>query len=125
MAKVLIVDDNHDAADTLSRLLAEWGFTTATAYEGQSALELAGCFGPDIVLLDLGMPGLSGVDVARRFHGIAGRRPRLIAISGYGRTEDEVQPHLAGFECHLLKPVALDTLKMVLEQYCPKTEPQA
>src|SRR5689334_18484988 len=125
MAKVLIVDDNHDAADTLSFLLRVWGYTTATAYDGPSALDNARTFCPDIVLLDLCMPGMAGLEVARRLRAEAAQRSmRLVAISGYGRTEDKLEAYRAGFECHLLKPVDEVTLRTMLERCSKQTEPK-
>jgi DNA-binding response OmpR family regulator len=125
MAKVLIVDDNHDAADTLSVLLGQWGYARAIAYDGPTALDIAADFSPDVVLLDLAMPGIDGFEVARRLQELStAGRMHLVALSGYGSTEDKIQSYREGFECHLLKPVDLDTLKAVLERYCPKTEPE-
>jgi len=121
MTKVLVVDDNRDGADILSLLVRLWGHTTATAYDGVTALKLADTFRPDVALLDLAMPGLSGYEVARRLRSQPQHRGlRLIAISGYGRTEDRSEAYRAGFECLLLKPVEEATLKSVLEAYSPK-----
>ena len=125
MARVLIVDDNHDAADTLSFLLRVWGYTTATAYDGPAALDNARTFCSDIVLLELRMPGMAGLEVARRLRSEAVRQSmRLVAISGYGGSEDKLEAYRAGFERHLLKPVDEVTLRTVLERYSQQTEPK-
>jgi len=125
MARVLVVDDNRDGADMLSLLLQTWGYETATAYSGMSALEVADTFEPDVVLLDLAMPGMSGVEVARRLRSQPGNRlVHLVALSGYGRTKDKIEASQAGFDCYLLKPVDDETLRAVLERYDPKTAVQ-
>jgi|SoiMethySBSTD1v2_1073268.scaffolds.fasta_scaffold762765_1 CheY-like chemotaxis protein len=123
MTKVLVVDDNRDGAEMLSLLLQMWGYTTVSAYDGVPALELADTFRPDVILLDLAMPGLSGYEVARRLRSQPQHRGlHLIAVSGYGRTEDKVGAYGAGFESHLLRPVEDATLKSVLESHSSKAE---
>ncbi len=116
MIKVIVVDDNRDAADTLVTLLQRWGYTTVAAYDGACALELADTFSPDVVLLDLRMPGLTGFEVARRLHSLHPRM-RLVALTGYGTTQDKADAYRAGFDCYLLKPVDVDTLNAVLRRY--------
>jgi PAS domain S-box-containing protein len=110
--RVLIVDDNHDAADSLSMLLQFEGHRTLCAYSGEHALQEIAAFDPQIVLLDIGLPGLDGYEVARRLKALAPGL-RVIALSGYGQPEDRQRSAAAGFDAHLIKPVDLDALKQV------------
>jgi two-component system CheB/CheR fusion protein len=109
--KILVVDDNVDMASTMARLLKRKGHTVAVAHEGHAALETAAAFQPQIVLLDLGLPGIDGYQVAqqlRRETTLA--RVRLIALSGYGQEQDRKRAQAAGFDRHLVKPVAFEQL---------------
>ena len=114
--RILIADDNEDAADVLAMLLRLAGHEVCTAYSGQAALELASTFRPEIALLDIGMPDLNGYDVARHLRSLAqGRGLRLIALTGWGQEEDKRRARDAGFDQHLTKPVdprRLDALLM-------------
>jgi CheY-like chemotaxis protein len=104
--RVLIVDDEHDTADTMRILLEGAGHEAEVAYSGPAALEAARRLRPDVVLCDLGLPGLSGLEVAAALRAdplTAGAR--LIAVSGYGQEEDVRRSLEAGFELHLTKPV--------------------
>src|SRR5690606_12199961 len=87
--RILIVDDNVDGADAFGRLLALLGHEIVTAYDGQSALERAAETPPDIVFIDLGMPGMDGFEVCRRLREQSlGQQPRIVALTGWGRKED-------------------------------------
>jgi PAS domain S-box-containing protein len=113
--RILVVDDNHDAADTLARLLRRLGHEVHTCYDGQEACRQALAFAPGVVLLDLGLPGLDGFEVARRLR----REPaldglRILALTGYGSESDRRRAVEAGFDGHLVKPVALDQLLQLL-----------
>jgi signal transduction histidine kinase len=112
LLRVMIVDDNRDAADSLSMLLQFEGRHTLCAYSGEQALEDVSAFDPQIVLLDIGLPGLDGYEVARRLKSIA-PRVHVIALSGYAQLEDRQRSAAAGFDAHLVKPVDLDALKGV------------
>ena len=104
--RVLIVEDNRDAADTLCELLELSGYRVEVAYSGTLGVEAARQFVPDVVLCDLGLPGLDGYDVARRLReDPATAGARLIAISGYGQADDRQRSMEAGFDLHLTKPV--------------------
>jgi signal transduction histidine kinase/CheY-like chemotaxis protein len=106
--KVLIVEDNHDAADTLRMLLGLAGHEVAVAYSGPEGVARARQLLPDAVLCDLGLPGMSGFDVARTLRGDpATAAARLIAVSGYGQEEDHRKARAAGFDHALVKPVDL------------------
>jgi len=113
--RILVVDDNPDAALGLERLLVHLGHRVHTALDGPAALGLAAEFRPEVVLLDLGMPGMDGYQVARRLRAdFPDWRPRLIALTGYGQEQDRQRTRQAGFDDHLIKPVDLPTLKTVL-----------
>jgi CheY-like chemotaxis protein len=113
--RVLVVDDNRDAADSLAILLRFSGVEAHVAHDGSAALEAMRVFNPEIVLLDLGMPGMDGYDVARRI-----RQHRkykdvvLIALTGWGQPEDRKRSNEAGFDHHLVKPVEVDALQALL-----------
>jgi CheY-like chemotaxis protein len=103
--RVLCVDDNRDAADSLALLCRVWGYQTSAAYDGPAALALYREHRPGVVLLDLGLPGMDGFEVARQIRGeFPGDRAYLVAVTGYGREEDRARCAEAGFDRHLLKP---------------------
>jgi PAS domain S-box-containing protein len=109
--RILIVDDNVDAAVTLASLLKKHGNEVHCAYDGQEALSEFEAFGPDIVLLDIGMPGMDGLAIARRLRATKrAPRPLIIAITGWGKPEDEERSRDAGFDFHLVKPVEEQTI---------------
>ncbi|HYM27892.1 MAG TPA: ATP-binding protein [Steroidobacteraceae bacterium] len=108
--RVLIVDDNADAAETVAMLLGLAGHAPRVAHSGEAALGCAEEFQPEVVLLDLGLPGLSGHEVARRLRRTARGPLRLVALTGWGSDEDRRQAQAAGFDHHLVKPVAAELL---------------
>ena len=109
--KVLLVDDNVDAADTLEMLLGMDGFQVTTVYDGVAALVAAGDFSPDVVVMDIGMPGMDGYDAARMMRQLPGGEAMvLIALTGWGQPADKSRASEAGFNHHLIKPVDYDTL---------------
>ena len=118
--RILVVDDNRDSANSLALLLEDLGHTVRTAHDGEAALAAAHAFGPDAVVLDIGLPRLDGYEVARRLRaapapdpetGGAGAQPLLIALTGYGHEENRLQAKAAGFDHHFAKPVDLDVLQ--------------
>jgi two-component system, sensor histidine kinase len=114
--RILIVDDNHDAAETMGELLTRLGATVAVAHSGRAALAMADSFSPDAVLLDIGMPDMDGYEVARRLR--ADDRYRhllLIAITGWGQDYDQQHTRAAGFDHHVVKPPDVDHLRRLLE----------
>ena len=115
--RILVVDDNRDSADVLRDVLALAGHQVAVAYDGAEALALADQHRPDTVICDIGLPGgMTGYDVARALRGHALLASvRLIAMTGYGRNEDRVRAHEAGFDHHLTKPVTMEQIRQVLE----------
>jgi CheY-like chemotaxis protein len=109
--QVLIVDDNVDAADSLSLFLKIAGYQTRVAYDGRTAVEMAEILKPAVVLLDLGLPYLNGHEVARRLRALPwGRDARLIALTGWGQQDDVLRSRQSGFDEHLTKPVDPEVL---------------
>jgi PAS domain S-box-containing protein len=113
--RLLIVDDNADAADSLAMLLEVAGHRPSTAYSARSALELSGADRFDAMMLDLGMPDIDGYELAERLRA-AGTACPLIAVTGYGQERDKRHTRAAGFSAHLVKPIDADALAQVLEQ---------
>jgi CheY-like chemotaxis protein len=112
-----VVDDNVDAATTLHVLLRSLGHETRVAHDGMAALDIAREFRPDVILLDIGMPGLDGYEVARRLRAMNhGETFRIVAITGWGQEADRTRSKEAGFDLHLVKPVDPGVLVSVLEQ---------
>jgi signal transduction histidine kinase len=115
--RVLIVDDNVDAADLLAESLRLVGYDTRTAYDGRAALKAAESLAPDVVLLDLGLPLMDGYEVAQRLGKLPGTAgARLVAVTGYGQSSDRERSRQAGFHEHLVKPVQLDQVRSILER---------
>jgi CheY-like chemotaxis protein len=115
--RVLVVDDSTDAADTTAALLESAGCAVRVAYGGEEALDQVEAFRPEIVLLDIGMPGLNGLDVCSliRSSGTADA-PYIVALTGWGQEEDRRKTRAAGFDAHLVKPAAPEALLNVIEQ---------
>jgi len=112
---ILVVDDNRDAADSLAELLRMVGHDVVLAHDGAQALEVAAANHPDTVLLDIGLPGMDGYEVARRLRERPDfARTRLIALTGYGQASDRHATTEAGFEAHLVKPVDFVELERLL-----------
>jgi signal transduction histidine kinase/CheY-like chemotaxis protein len=115
--RVLIVDDNADAAWMLSAALESIGCVTQVACDGPAALAAAPAFAPELILLDIGLPVMDGYELARRFREMEiTARTRLVAVTGYGETSDRRRSVEAGFDGHLVKPVELDTLCAIVKQ---------
>jgi PAS domain S-box-containing protein len=121
--RILIVDDNPDVLTGCALLLRLLGHQVDTEQSGLAALATVERLCPDLILLDLGLPGMNGFEVARRLRTTAaGRAARLVAITGYGQHDDRQKSSAAGFDEHLLKPVGQDTLLALLER-CPGAAP--
>lgn len=108
--RILIVDDNADAADSLALLLGLDGHTAHPVYGSMDALESMGTFDPEVILLDIGLPGMDGYEVVRRMRA-RGSKAQIVALTGYGQTNDQARARAAGFDAHLVKPVDLDLLR--------------
>jgi len=114
-SEVLIVDDNVDAAESLAMLLEYCGCRTRVVHDGEAAIASVQGDCPDVVLLDIGLPGMDGYKVARRLRRLPGMdRVRIVAVTGYGGELDRRRSEQAGFDGHLTKPVGLETLKRLL-----------
>jgi CheY-like chemotaxis protein len=115
MLRILVVDDNQDSAVSMTMLLELQGHEVHVAHAGQTALRVANDHRPDVILLDIGMPGMNGYEVARQLRSQeAFADTLLIAITGYGRQSDVEQTESAGFDHHLVKPVDYEKLQAVL-----------
>ena len=115
--RILVVDDNRDAADTCMTLLEFSGHQVRAAYNGKSALELSGQLRPQVALLDIGLPDISGYELARTIRATPwGRDVVLIALTGWGQEEDRRRAFEAGFDQHLTKPLAADALESLVAQ---------
>jgi signal transduction histidine kinase len=112
--RVLIVDDNRDAAESLAEMLRLDGHTVRVAFQPLAGLALAEEFNPDVAVLDIGLPSMDGHELARRFRQRFGAGCRLIALTGYGQPDDRERSSAAGFAAHLVKPVDLEQLSAVL-----------
>lgn len=115
--RVLIVDDNQDAADMLAEALSMYGMSARIASDGPSALSLARDFQPQIALLDIGLPVMDGYELAGRLRALPGLSGvRLVAITGYGQDADRARSLQAGFDEHLVKPVEIHAVVPVLDR---------
>jgi PAS domain S-box-containing protein len=114
--RVLIVDDNLDAAATLDGLMRALGHTTRVAHGGAQALALAEAFHPQVVLLDLGLPDINGYEVARHLRERAGAPMKIVAVTGWGAESDRSRAREAGFDVHLVKPVDEAMLQRIVEE---------
>ncbi len=114
--RLMVVDDNKDAAESMSMLFELWGHEVLCAYDGRAALEAAAKYRPDAVFLDIGLPGMDGYEIAERLR----EQPEsakavLVAITGYGQDEDRRRSREVGIDHHLVKPVAPETLHKLLD----------
>lgn len=113
--RILVVDDNVHSAQGLARLLERAGHETMVAHDGNQALVIAKKWAPHTVVLDIGLPGMDGYEVARRMRDLEGcRQALIIAVTGYGQEEDRQRSHDAGFDHHLVKPVGIAELRALL-----------
>jgi PAS domain S-box-containing protein len=112
--RILVVDDNADVLTSMTMLLELDGHTVTTAQDGASTFAAVTDFRPDVVLLDLGLPGVDGYEIARGLRNLLGPRVLLVAVTGYGQPEDRARSRAAGFDHHLLKPVDFDALQALL-----------
>jgi CheY-like chemotaxis protein len=112
--RVLVVDDNADAATLLSVLLEAHGHQVRVAHDAEDALVTQASFAADVALLDIGLPDINGYDLARQLRASATRPLRLIAVTGWGQDGDRERARAAGFDGHLTKPAQLETLLAVL-----------
>jgi CheY-like chemotaxis protein len=115
--RVLIVDDNVDSCETLEAVLDDLGHETRVAHDGPGALEIVDGFAPDIVLLDISLPGMDGFEIVRRMRRLdAGAKIPIVALSGYATSADRARALEAGYSEHLAKPLDLAVLERVVAQ---------
>jgi PAS domain S-box-containing protein len=113
--RVLIVDDNVDAAESLALLVVTWGHEAEVAFDGETALEAAARYRPDVALVDLGLPQMNGFEVARAIRAMPGLEGvRLVAVTGFGQEEDRRRAREAGFDRHLTKPASPEQLRSLI-----------
>ena len=116
-SRILVVDDNVDTAGGLARILKLLGNDVQIAFHGKAAIETARTFRPEFVLLDIGLPGMDGYEVAAILKkDNSCKNSVIVAVSGYGQEEDRRRAREAGFDHHLVKPVDIDTLTTLLGQ---------
>ncbi|HYL04425.1 MAG TPA: response regulator, partial [Thermoanaerobaculia bacterium] len=116
--RVLVIEDNADAAETLGDLLALFGHQAEIAHTGADGVDVARRRPPDVVLCDIGLPEMDGYAVARELRADPLTAPiRLVALTGYGREADRDRAAAAGFDLHLVKPVGPEVLKLLLEDF--------
>jgi two-component system OmpR family response regulator len=112
--RALIVEDNADSASVLSKLLETLGYIVEIARNGTEALTVAASFAPEVVLIDIGLPGLDGWQVARELRRSGGEKTLLIAVTGLWVEKDRFQSKEAGFDHYFMKPLDLEALKSLL-----------
>jgi signal transduction histidine kinase len=124
--RALIVDDNHDSADTMAMMLKMLGHETQCVYDPRETIKAVERFAPDVVFLDIGMPGLSGYDVARSLRAAGpGSALTLVAVTGWGHAEDRRRTTEAGFDHHLVKPADMATISAICNGLTPRSRDPA
>ena len=113
--KILVVDDSHAAADSLAKLLSIKGHIAKTAYTGAGALASLSDLTPDVILLDIGLPDISGYEVAQQIR-MKGYKNKIVALSGYGQKEDKVSALASGCDLHITKPMAIARFEEYLKE---------
>ena len=122
--RVLVVDDNRDGANSLAMMLRLMGDEVRTAHDGIEAVEVAGHFRPEVILMDVGMPRLNGLDATRRIRAQPwGKTITIIALTGWGQEGDREDSREAGCDGHLVKPVNLSDLEKLLPRLAGGAEP--
>ena len=113
--RILIVDDNRDAATTLGMLMTSLGYETCVVGTGLEALQSVSAFKPNVVLLDIGLPGIDGYEVARRLRAMKpNQQIKIVAVTGWGQEADKQKSRAAGIDVHLVKPVDAAELRIAL-----------
>jgi CheY-like chemotaxis protein len=116
---ILVIEDNDDARAALVALLELDGHVVEGAGDGPQGIDVACAKRPDVALVDIGLPGIDGYEVARRIRGLLGSSVFLVALTGYGQAEDKARATEAGFDTHLVKPVDPTQLSEVLTRGIP------
>jgi DNA-binding response OmpR family regulator len=118
----MVVDDNRDAADSMAMMLEARGYAVCPVYDGRDALRLFHEFQPEVAILDIGLPHVSGYELAAQFRQDAASCA-LLAISGWGTDRDKEQARRWGFDAHLTKPADPNAVLKMLDELCPETAP--
>jgi len=118
--RILVVDDNEDAANATAMLIEEMGGDARVAYDGESALEMLQEYEPDVILLDIGMRGANGYETCQRIRRVLGNRVLLVALTGFGQEQDKEKAARAGFDAHITKPADGATLAGILANHAPR-----
>ena len=120
--RILVADDERDQVTTLAMLLVDEGHEVREVYRGSEVLRVVRDFDPDVALIDIGMPGMTGYDAAREIRQVlGGTRPLLIAVTGWKQSSDRILAKLAGFDHHLAKPFDPKTLLELIEPLARKS----
>jgi CheY-like chemotaxis protein len=112
--RILVVEDSDDAREVLTELLELAGHQVVAVADGLTAVQHASLLAPDVVLVDIGLPGIDGFEVARRLRQALGQAPFLVALTGHARDEDREEALAAGFDLHLVKPVDVARLERIV-----------
>jgi PAS domain S-box-containing protein len=118
--KILVVDDNKDITVSLKRILTLTGHEVEAAYDGKDALARAVNYNPELVLLDIGLPDMTGYEVAHNLRKTYGKAVKLVALTGYGQNKDKLLSKEAGFDYHLTKPVSINEINKIIEKMFPQ-----
>jgi len=116
VTRILLIEDNADAREALRALLELDGYEVHAAADGIEGLDLARTKAPEVALVDIGLPGFDGYELARRARLVLGDSLMLVAMTGYGQAEDRARATDAGFDAHITKPVSLEDIQAVLAQ---------
>ncbi len=122
--RILVIDDNQDAANATAMLIEEMGGDARVAYDGESALEMLQEYQPEVILLDIGMRGLDGYETCQRIRRVLGNRVLLVALTGFGQEQDKEKATRAGFDAHLTKPADGAALAGILAYRASSGRPQ-
>jgi CheY-like chemotaxis protein len=122
--RVLVVDDNTDAADTLSMVIQQMGAEVRTVYDGATALRMCESFLPQLVMLDIGMPHMNGYDVARAIRMLKCGKPMIAAVTGWGQEADRARAREAGIDRHFTKPISEVALHELVTEVASRLEPR-
>jgi DNA-binding response OmpR family regulator len=114
--RIVVADDDRDSVAMVAVILRHEGHEVREVYRGSEVVHAVRGFDPDVALIDIGMPGMTGYDVAREIRQLFGKRPMLIAITGWKKTSDRILAQLAGFDHHLAKPFDPDALLALLRE---------
>ena len=118
--RILIAEDNRDSADSLKALLEALGYEAHISNDGESAVRSAGELRPDVIIMDIGLPGISGYEAARQVRALKPALPAtIVALTGWGQQSDRQQSADAGIDHHLVKPLDLAALKQILDSVLP------